>query len=77
MDKVRMLRIRVYWGAWLEPVDLDVTSTCHVPRLNREIPPSACSPKKANWENRHISSIVHYLFYARFEFWALISFHAC
>ena len=30
IDKVRMLRIRVYWGAWLEPVDLDVTSTCHM-----------------------------------------------
>ena len=31
--------IAFYWGAQLEPVDLDVTSTCHVhARLNREIP---------------------------------------
>ena len=66
IDKLHMLRIRVqYWGARLEPVDL------HLPcaRLNREIPPSASSPKKANRENRHISSIVHDVFYARFEFW--------
>ena len=30
VDKLRMLRARVYWGARLEPVDPDVTSTCHV-----------------------------------------------
>ena len=30
IDKLRMLRIRVYWGARLEPVDPDVTSICHV-----------------------------------------------
>ena len=30
IDKLRMLRIREYWGARLEPVDPDVTSTCHV-----------------------------------------------
>ena len=73
IDKLRMLRIRVqYWGARLEPVDL------HPPcaRLNREIPPSASSPKKANRENRHISSIVHDVFYARFEFWVPTTFHA-
>ena len=28
IDKLRMLRIRVYWGAQLELVDPDVTSTC-------------------------------------------------
>ena len=27
IDKLRMLRIAFYWGARLEPVDLDVTST--------------------------------------------------
>ena len=73
IDKLRMLRIRVqYWGARLEPVDL------HPPcdRLNREIPTSASSPKKANRENRHISSIVHDVFYARFEFWVPTTFHA-
>ena len=30
INKLRMLRIRVYWGARLEPVDPDMTSTCHV-----------------------------------------------
>ena len=37
VDKLRMLRTRVYWGARLEPVDL------HLPcaRLNREIPPES------------------------------------
>ena len=30
IDKLRMLHIRVYWSAWLEPVDPDVISTCHV-----------------------------------------------
>ena len=30
IDKLHMLRIHVYWGAQLEPVDLDVTSTYHV-----------------------------------------------
>ena len=27
IDKLRMLRIRVYWGARLEPVDPHMTST--------------------------------------------------
>ena len=31
IDKLRMLRIRLYWGARLEPVDPDVT------------PPAMCS----------------------------------
>ena len=40
---------RVAWAGW-SGRDL------HLPcaRLNREIPLSASSPKKANWENRHI-----------------------
>ena len=48
----------------------------HLPcaRLNREIPPSVSSPKKVNWENRHISLIVHDVFYARFEFWVPTTF---
>ena len=32
VDKLRMLRTRVYWSARLEPVDpnVNVTSVCHV-----------------------------------------------
>ena len=30
IHKLCMLRIHVYWGARLEPVDPEVTSTCHV-----------------------------------------------
>ena len=44
-------------------------------RLNREIPQSTNLPKKANWENRHISLMAHNLFYARFKFWVPIAFH--
>ena len=31
INKLRMLRIRLYWGAWLEPVDPDVTFTGGIP----------------------------------------------
>ena len=60
IDKLRMLFIlgRAAWAGW---PGRDLHLPCA--RLNREIPPSASSPKKANWENRHISSIVHDVFY--------------
>ena len=51
-----MLRIEYFWGTWLEPVDLDVTFTCHVLDWIRKSPRVRPSPKKANWENCHISS---------------------
>ena len=46
----------------LESVDPDVTFTCHVLDQIGKSPLSTSSPKKANGENRHISSIVHDLF---------------
>ena len=52
-----MLRIRVYWGAQLEPVDPDMTSTCQVLRLNREIPPECKLAKESELrESPYISS---------------------
>ena len=63
-------------GARFELVDPDVTFTCPCARLNREIPPECELTKKAIWENRHISSIVHDIFYARFELWVPATFHA-
>ena len=58
IDKLHnvMLRICIYRGAQLEPVDLDVTSTCHVLYWigSGEYPQSTSSSKKVNWENCHI-----------------------
>ena len=53
------------------------TSICHALDWIGKSPKSTRLPKKANWENCHISSIVHDLFYTRFEFWGPIPGLSC
>ena len=51
INKLRILRIHVYWGVLLELVDPDVTSACDVLNGIGKSPQSANSPKKVNGEN--------------------------
>ena len=48
INKLRMLRICVYWGTQLEPIDPDVTSTYHVLDWIGKSPQRARSLKKAH-----------------------------